>query len=525
MCEKDIHQMPPKYCRDRSGTYPFQVFKLITCSMCYYYIFPSTPVFQQTADFKLSVANRNYSEAPDIENSTIMSRLCEAIGDVDKCKRWQACCLVAVDCCYRQEENENSSRTEVLSCPPTWDGFSCWQRSPANQRVSTKCPHYVHKFITHDSNAYKDCTANGTWWKNPTTNMEWTNYSTCIQIKKHRVIVFASVATNLISAMLLIPACFIFLYFRLLRMQHRIRLHVCLTVSFIFTAIFQILWTILVHHDQFLNAPEDTLLHKNTVGCRILYFMSSYFRSTNYFCMFVEGLYLCRLLSATFKIPKRLIGYYILCWGFPLVPNLIYAIVRGTLYNESRCWMNNTDGYEWILYTPNLLCLVGNVLFLIYILVVLFNQLQAHPNEPHDYRRTLKAIFIMIPLLGLQLLFIIYKPHTYFHELLSVIIVNSQGGLVAIMLCFFNSEVHNQIRSACKRLKSPVCQVERNYFTSTQLTLINNRPPSLRNGNTIELLNNKKLERCTKEITYIPIHKQKDQTCNDNCKNSSMFNT
>ncbi|GAB1597487.1 calcitonin gene-related peptide type 1 receptor isoform X2 [Argonauta hians] len=504
--------MPPKYCRDRSGMYPFQVFKLITCSMCYYYIFPSMSVFQQTADFKLYVRSKNYSEGPDIENSSIISRLCEAIGDDDKCKRWKSCCQFAVNCCYQQKENDNFSRAEVLSCPPTWDGFSCWQRSPANKRVSTKCPYYVHTFITLNSNAYKDCTANGTWWKNPATNMEWTNYSTCIQLKKHRVIVFVSVSTNLISVILLIPACFIFLYFRLLRMQHRIRLHVCLIVSFIFTAIFQILWTLLVHHDQFQNAPENTLLHKNPIGCRILYFMSSYFRSTNYFCMFVEGLYLCRLLSATFKIPKRLIGYYILCWGFPLVPNLIYAIIRAAMYND-RCWMNNAGGYEWILYTPNLLCLIGNFLFLIYILIVLFNQMQAHPSEPRDYRRTIKAIFILIPLLGLQLIFIIYKPHTYFYELMSVIIVNSQGGLLAIMLCFFNSEALNHMRNACKRLNTSVCQPDHNDIVSTQL---DNRRSMFRNVNRTETPNRKNLEISIKEHSYILLHKHKKL-----CKNSS----
>lgn len=31
--------------------------------------------------------------------------------------------------------------------------------------------------------AYKDCDDNGTWWRNPLTNMEWTFYGDCVKIE------------------------------------------------------------------------------------------------------------------------------------------------------------------------------------------------------------------------------------------------------------------------------------------------------------------------------------------------------
>jgi hypothetical protein len=28
--------------------------------------------------------------------------------------------------------------------------------------------------------AFKDCNENGTWWVDPTSGAEWTNYSSCV---------------------------------------------------------------------------------------------------------------------------------------------------------------------------------------------------------------------------------------------------------------------------------------------------------------------------------------------------------
>ena len=32
-------------------------------------------------------------------------------------------------------------------------------------------------------NAYKSCTTNGTWYRNPKTNLEWTKYTTCLKLE------------------------------------------------------------------------------------------------------------------------------------------------------------------------------------------------------------------------------------------------------------------------------------------------------------------------------------------------------
>eukprot|EP00106_Octopus_bimaculoides_P013693 XP_014781135.1 PREDICTED: calcitonin gene-related peptide type 1 receptor-like [Octopus bimaculoides] len=441
--------MYPIHCRDRSGTQPFHLYKLITCTMCYYYLFPNLNVFHHTLDYNLNVVDSNYSAAPDVENETAMTQLCGAINDYDRCYLWNSCCLAALKCCQEQHRNIQTftPNNNTLYCPPTWDGYGCWNMTPAKTRVFEKCPSYVTDGIWAYSTvgAYKDCTSNGTWWRNPQTQQEWSNYSTCIDIEKHHVIIFVDTTFSLFSIILLLPACVIFLYFRPLRIQHRIRLHLNLFVSFILTAILFIMWNNLVNRDHIYHHPEETRLHRNTVGCRILNFVISYLRSTNYFCMFIEGYYLYRLLAATFERPKTLVGYYIFSWGFPLIPSLIYATIRGTMFNE-KCWVINAEPYEWIMYVPNLLCIMANLFFLVYILLVLVGRLQNHANEPSNYRRTVKATLVLIPLFGLQQLLIIYRPsrennYAYPYEIISSIIIHSQGGLVALVFCFLNREV------------------------------------------------------------------------------------
>ncbi|GAB1601142.1 calcitonin gene-related peptide type 1 receptor-like [Argonauta hians] len=474
------------YCRDRSGLQPFQIYKLITCTMCYYYLFPKLNVFHQTSDYRLTIISNNFTVIPDVENITMMSELCNAIKDGRSCNRWTSCCSAAVKCCQQQQRNTEVFKppdNNTLYCPATWDGYACWNTTPAKKRAFKTCPDYVTDGIWAYSreDAYKDCTANGTWWRHPKTHQEWSNYSTCIDAGKHQVIVLVDTTFCLLSIILLLPACTIFLYFRTLRIQHRIRLHLNLFVSLILTSILYLLWNHLFNPDHILHHPGETHMDRNTVGCRILNFVLNYIQSTNYFCMLIEGYYLYRLLAATFERPKTLVPYYIFSWGFPLIPSLIYAAVRGIMFNE-RCWVFNSEPYDWIMFVPNLLCIAGNLFFLVYILAVLVGRLQSHANEPSNYRRTVKATLVLIPLFGLQQILIMYKPpketyYAYPYQIISSVVTHSQGGLVSLVFCFFNREVHSNIRSALERIKNtPMRPFDRNsYTTTTQLQTSNAR--------------------------------------------------
>ena len=62
------------------------------------------------------------------------------------------------------------------------------------------------------------------------------------------------------------------------------------------------------------------------------------------------------------------------------------------------------------------------------------------------FRRGLKAVFMLIPLFGLQLFLTIYRPPMGApgergYELFQLIVGSSQGVFVSLIFCFFNGEV------------------------------------------------------------------------------------
>lgn len=162
-------------CRYRDRVLHVRIFKMITCSMCYYWMYPQGNVFNARTPARPSKDPGNYSTdklpifsptstpiptpapnpipAPDIENNTVMQLLCNMLGDEEKCQRWRDCCSAALACCHQQQTDDNVLAQNLNSpfCPRTWDGYTCWKDTPANSRVSNKCPDYVHEYVTPGS--------------------------------------------------------------------------------------------------------------------------------------------------------------------------------------------------------------------------------------------------------------------------------------------------------------------------------------------------------------------------------------
>ncbi|KAL8562725.1 hypothetical protein ACOMHN_022601 [Nucella lapillus] len=68
--------------------------------------------------------------------------------------------------------------------------------------------------VTCLSWAHKRCQHNGSWYVSPDSNQEWTDYTGCIVLDHFWALFWVGVCCNVISLMLLLPACFIFMYFR-----------------------------------------------------------------------------------------------------------------------------------------------------------------------------------------------------------------------------------------------------------------------------------------------------------------------
>ncbi|XP_052090886.1 calcitonin gene-related peptide type 1 receptor-like [Mytilus californianus] len=259
--------------------------------------------------------NNDLGLIPDVSNTRATLEVCKYLDETN-CERWKSCCLSAVECCKTQVPERQLTHKPLFTvqCPKTWDGFGCVSEANAGSIADIRCPHFVQYGFSSDY-ATKKCTKNGTWWRDPVSNREWTDYTPCLNLRIYKSMVYVGVTCCSISLILLIPASLTFLCLRQLRTQNRIRLHLCLFLSFIVTCVTTLMWDIFIYNDRLDNPASKTRMQQNTIFCRVLYTFNRYANSSNYFWMFCEGYYLHRLVLHAFKVPTNLAWYYIIGWG------------------------------------------------------------------------------------------------------------------------------------------------------------------------------------------------------------------
>jgi len=147
-------------CRDRFGSVDVTTFRRRACTLCFVYLFSGvgglTPSYDNyTSLVRLNgstVVQRYIVDSADVASLDAVCRQCASdIGGEDGCARWTRCCSKAEECCQRQRHKVAGSRPHETSsdvialagCPATWDGFSCWDVTPAGTVVHQQCPQYM----------------------------------------------------------------------------------------------------------------------------------------------------------------------------------------------------------------------------------------------------------------------------------------------------------------------------------------------------------------------------------------------
>lgn len=382
-----------------------------------------------------------------------------------ECNYWNHCIDNAEECCRLQKESEalelkrNETNPDRNTCNHTWDGFSCWKRTPAGKSVTKKCPAYV-SFPDDNDGLYvtNHCRGNGTWNTHPQTNEQWTDYSPCFlgKFKEAKTIHLVSIYVNAASVLMLGPSIGIFMGFKFLRREMTIRIHTSFFASLFFASLMRVFFTSLVVYQYLIKSGSRLLMEENKIECLALYLIHRYFQCTTYFWMFCEAFHLHQLMVNSFRPPRRTYVYHAFAWSFPFFILMIYAILRGKFMEReddtdkqysliSDCWIKNAGNIEWVVYVPLLICIFLNVVFLCHIIRRLLG-LQTQPNEPNSFRRSVKAIFLLFPLFGIQLLAITNRvPLTsvnyFWFNIVSEIVIGSKGIIVATLFCYMNGEV------------------------------------------------------------------------------------
>ncbi|XP_048754810.1 calcitonin receptor-like [Ostrea edulis] len=330
-------------------------------------------------------------------------------------------------------------------CPPRHDHFmGCWNYTDAGTRAYLPCPNIPG--FAPEKLAYFDCLGNGSWFVHPATGKEYANYTDCRNY--HNVIketekdiahVYVSIAGFSVSLILLVCSLIIFFKFRQLRCD-RITVHKNLFISYVMTGLLNTGYLSVV-------AFDDSILIENPVWCQALHVITQYAVVSNFAWMFCEGLYLHTLMINTFISGNVVITVcFIIGWFVPLGLTAVYTSIRAILSIDTQfCWLYESS-LQWILFAPVVLSMLINVLFVINVVRLLVTKLRQRP-EIGQTRKAVRAMAILIPLLGLQFLVFVKRPNDKDSTLYDVytytvaIVISLQGSFVSIIYCFCNGEV------------------------------------------------------------------------------------
>ncbi|KAF7656563.1 hypothetical protein LDENG_00039430 [Lucifuga dentata] len=380
--------------------------------------------------------------------------------------------------CFEKMNRDPPYNKSGLYCSRNWDGWLCWDDTPAGIYTSQNCPNYFPDFDSTEK-ATKYCGEDGQWFRHPDTNRTWSDYTLCNANTKHKlksafILYYMAIVGHALSIASLLISLAIFFYFRSLSCQ-RITLHKNLFCSYVLNSALTLIYLIAV-----VNNPD--VVSRNPVGCKVVHFFHMYMLGCNYFWMLCEGIYLHTLIVvAVFAEEQHLHWYYLLGWGFPLVPASIHAVARKK-YFDDKCWMSVETHLLYTVHGPIVAALLVNLFFLLNIVRVLVTKLRdTHRAESNMYMKAVRATLILVPLLGIQFVIFPWRPENRLagevYDYFMHILMHYQGLLVATIFCFFNGEVQAAVKRQWMQYKTQWGQRRRDHcsmrstsYTATSIT-------------------------------------------------------
>uniref|UniRef100_A0A4W6BLB5 Adenylate cyclase activating polypeptide 1a (pituitary) receptor type I n=1 Tax=Lates calcarifer TaxID=8187 RepID=A0A4W6BLB5_LATCA len=321
-------------------------------------------------------------------------------------------------------------------CPWMWDNLTCWQAASVGEVVVVNCPELFHDFMGPEDEmgrVSRNCTEDG--WSEPFPH--YVDVCFFYDNTTKPDMYYASVkalytvgySTSLVS---LTTAMVILCRFRKLHCTRNF-IHMNLFVSFILRAISVFI------KDGVLYAQEDSdhcFVH--TVACKAVMVFFHYCVMSNYFWLFIEGLYLFTLLVETFFPERRYFYWYtIVGWGECLL----------------QCWdTNENTALWWVIKGPVVASIMINFVLFIGIIIILVQKLQSPDiggNESSIYLRLARSTLLLIPLFGIHYTVFAFSPEDVSKRerlVFELGLGSFQGFVVAVLYCFLNGEVQSEIK-------------------------------------------------------------------------------
>ncbi|XP_072179118.1 uncharacterized protein [Diadema setosum] len=369
-------------------------------------------------------------------------------------------------------------------CPSYYDQIQCWKASPPGV-VEMQCPESFRgvPYNTNDT-VTRICLFDGTWG-----NDNKSNYGNCSPIVTEREFDPHSRAADLItytgyalSLTTLLGAFFILVYFKSLRCV-RNYIHLNLVSSFILLCIvffFTIILSSTFKSSSFLFSKWYCQLQMTAV---------MYLTLTNFFWMFVEGLYLHTMVTRALVVRReRFWVYCLIGWGLPVVFAVGHVITMLALTSTGGGECSQKNEVDYIFRVPIMIVILINVIFMSHIIIILVTKLRAsHSFETQQYRKGVRGIVVLLPLLGASYFMLLVEPSpeepnvsTRLYLYVNAFLQSTQGFFVAIIYVYMNQEVQNVVKRRFRRWREEHTLPSRHYSrrgsNSRQNSMMNNVP-------------------------------------------------
>ncbi|XP_018563449.1 calcitonin gene-related peptide type 1 receptor-like isoform X2 [Anoplophora glabripennis] len=392
----------------------------------------------------------------DFTNDTAMSYVRKSFRTTALFNNFLSCCYESVDCCQNKMDEYNIWHNET-HCPAIWDAWTCFPPTKANTIARQPCSSQAYQSPEHVCRleSQKECKWNPTY--NLSIWVEKTDYSVCaiapVYERRHTYHVVAlCVCTGFC-----LPAIVIFFLFEKLRRTTRVILHRNLLIAICIRNILTTLTKTIIILDALKSASaSNDVMANNGVPCRILAFFECCAKNLIYACMLVDGFYLHKIIVKSFTNEIHIKYLYAAVAVLTLVPSMAWAITKGASHGDN-CWMVDTNGYQWINDGFRIAVLAVNTFLLLDIIRIMLLKMK-HGNTTRQTKAAFRATLFLIPLFGIHILFtakkIVYDDSCLaedVYEFARYTMEALQGVFVAILFCYANAEVHNEIRNGYRK--------------------------------------------------------------------------
>ncbi|XP_021545314.1 pituitary adenylate cyclase-activating polypeptide type I receptor isoform X2 [Neomonachus schauinslandi] len=365
-------------------------------------------------------------------------------------KKEQAMCLEKI-----QRANDLMGLNDSSpGCPGMWDNLTCWKPARVGEMVLVSCPE-LFRIFNPDQDVRvvsRNCTEDG--WSEPFPHYvdacgfdDYDEYEPgdqdyyYLSVKALYTVGYSTSLVTLTTAMVILCR------FRKLHCTRNF-IHMNLFVSFMLRAISVFI------KDWILYAEQDNNhCFISTVECKAIMVFFHYCVVSNYFWLFIEGLYLFTLLVETFFPERRYFYWYIIIgWGTPTVCVSVWAMLR-LYFDDTGCWdMNDNTALWWVIKGPVVGSIMINFVLFIGIIIILVQKLQSPDmggNESSIYLRLARSTLLLIPLFGIHYTVFAFSPENVSKRerlVFELGLGSFQGFVVAVLYCFLNGEVQAEIK-------------------------------------------------------------------------------